>query len=97
MKAVVTLVLAVAVFALPLGASAQYYGGGYAPAYSQACAPPAPVCAPAPVCPPQNCYEQTCFSPLAPVGAVIGGVGSLITGVGNAIGGLFTSCSGPCY
>ena len=95
MKAVVTLVLAVAVFALPLGASAQYYGArGYAPAYSQACAPQ-PVCQPA--CPPQNCYEQTCFSPLAPVGAVIGGVGSIISGVGNAIGGLFTSCSGPCY
>jgi hypothetical protein len=93
MKAVVTLVLAVAVFALPLGASAQYYPGGYAPAYSQACAPQ-PVCPPAY---PANCYEQSCFSPLAPVGMVVGGVGSLISGIGNAIGGLFTTCGTPCY
>ena len=83
MKHITTLVVAAAIFATPLAATA----GGY---YQAApCAVPAP-------CPPVACApaQTACFNPLAPVAGVVQGVGGLFVGIANGIGGIFT-CS-PC-
>lgn len=99
MKAVVTLVLAAAIFALPMGASARsygYYTASYSAAPAYGYAPGA--CAPAPACPPARYYEaRSCFNPLGIVGDVFTGVGSVIAGVGSIFGTTFSSSCTPCY
>jgi hypothetical protein len=100
MKAVVTLVLAVAIFALPMGASARsygYYTANYAPApaaYGYGYAPAACPVAP----PPAQCVQETnCFNPLGIVGDVFTGVGSAIAGIGSIFGTTFSTSCTPCY
>lgn len=89
MKLFATLVVAAALFAVPMGASAAKHK--------------APVCAVKPVVCQPTCQQACCFNPLSPVVGVVYGVGGLIQGVVGGIAGIFTcgpapACPPPpCY
>lgn len=87
MKLFATLVVAAALFAVPMGASAAKHK--------------APVCAVKPVVCQPACKQACCFNPVAPVAGVVYGVGSLVSNVVGGIAGIFTCAPAcpppPCY